>query len=89
MYFQFSNIYYKPDEIKYFIDPRYLTHLQENLDPDIMKLGLLSESGQNVATIREPLTFVSFGHKLLQEWAGAYYIARCLERTTDIKVNIC
>ena len=53
-----------------------------------MKLGLLSESGQNVARIREQPTYVSFGHKLLQEWAGAYYIARCLERTTDIKVNI-
>ena len=52
-----------------------------------MKLGLLSESGQNVARIREQPTYVSFGHKLLQEWAGAYYIARCLERTTVIKVK--
>ena len=54
-----------------------------------MKLGLLSESGQNAARIREQPTYVSFGHKLLQEWAGAYYVARCLERTTDVKVNIC
>ena len=53
-----------------------------------MKLGLLTESGQKVASIKEQATYVSFGHKLLQEWAGAYYIARCLERTTDIKVNI-
>ena len=50
-----------------------------------MKLGLLSESGQNVARIREQATYVSFGHKLLQEWAGAYYIVKRLERTTDIQ----
>ena len=65
-----------------------LTYLQGSLEPDIMKLGLLSESGQNVARIREQPIYVSFGHKLLQEWASAYYIVKCLERTTDIKVNI-
>ena len=59
------------------------------MNPDVIKLGLLSKSGQNVARIKEQATYVSFGHKLLQEWAGAFYVARCLERTTDVKVNIC
>ena len=67
----------------------HLTRLQESLDPDVMKLGLLSESGQNVARINEQATYVSFGHKLLQEWTGAFCVARCLERTTDVKVNNC
>ncbi len=45
-----------------------------------MELGLLSETGADVASVKERPTFVSFPHKLLQEFAAARFIARRLER---------
>ena len=64
--------------------------LQEEIDAaseDIMKLGLLSVSGSDSMSITELPTFVSYGHKLLQEWCGAYFIEKNLQKVSDS--NLC
>ena len=56
---------------------------QEDIDAaseDIMKLGLLSVSGSDSMSITELPAFVNFGHKLLQEWFGAYFIEKSLQK---------
>ena len=59
---------------------------QEDIDAaseDIMKLGLLSVSGSDALSITELPVFVSFGHKLLQEWCGAYFIEKNIQKVGD------
>ena len=51
-----------------------------------MKLGLLFETGIDVASVKERPTFVTFQHKLMQEYAGGYYVQQTLEKSTDIQV---
>ena len=56
---------------------------KEEIDPasdDIINLGLLSVSGSDSMSITELPVFVSFGHKLLQEWCGAYFIQKNLQK---------
>ena len=68
----------------------YVNVLQKDLDaasPDIVKLGLLSELGSDAATITEQPALLCFAHKLLQEWFGAYYIAKCQKGSNSKKVK--
>ena len=68
---------------------KYLLWIQDELvqvSPDIMKLGLLFETGIDVTSVAERPTFVTFQHKLLQEYAGGYFICKRLEKSSDVQV---
>ena len=52
-----------------------------------MKLGLLHEVETMKASLEEPLTYVSFEHKSLQELAAAMYITQELEEAENIEVS--
>ena len=65
--------------------------LQEDLDsisPRIMKLGLLFETGADVASVRQRPTFVCFSHKLLQEYSGSYFLSKFLDTVPNIQVKV-
>ena len=53
-----------------------------------MKLGLLFETGIDVARETDQSTYVSFQHKILQDYAAAYYIEKCLRKSKNIQVII-
>ena len=55
--------------------------------PDVLKLGLLFETGVDVASVRELPIYLCFQHKLLQEYSGSYYVNRRLEHSPDVKVT--
>ena len=48
-----------------------------------MRLGLLNETGVGEASLREQPTFLSFSHKLLQEYSAAFYISKSLESSAE------
>ena len=50
-------------------------------DPDLLKLGLLYEVGVDTATVTDHLTFLSFQHKSLQEFASSKHLAKRLEKS--------
>ena len=52
-----------------------------------MKIGLLNETGVEEASLREQPTFVSFSHKLLQEYAASVYTSKSLESSAENKVG--
>ena len=54
---------------------------------DIMKLGLLFETGIDVARETDQSTYVSFQHKILQDFAAAYYIEMCFRKSRNIEVT--
>ena len=53
----------------------------EERDPDLLKLGLLYEVGVDTATVMDQLTFLSFQHKSLQEFASSKHLAKRLEKS--------
>ena len=53
----------------------------------ISKLGLLFETGIDTASVRNQSTFLSFQHKIFQEYSGAYFISKRLQRSLDVKVK--
>ena len=53
----------------------------EERDPDLLKLGLLYEVGVDTATVMDQLTFLSFQHKSLQEFASSNHLAKRLEKS--------
>ena len=46
-----------------------------------MKLGLLFETSTDKATVREQHSTVCFVHKMLQDYAAGYFVAKTVERT--------
>ena len=64
---------------------------QEQLDlisPYLYKLGLLFEVGVDEANLELPPSFIQFNHRILQEFAGAYFVNSRLGTSKDIKVKI-
>ena len=65
--------------------------MQEDLGrkcPDVLKLGMLYETGIDVASIKGRPTYLSFQHKMLQEFAGSVFIQQSLHKSTDAKVIV-
>ena len=58
----------------------------EKKSPLLLKLGLLFEIGTDTASIGNIPTFLSFHHKIFQEYSGAYFVSKTLEKSQDIKV---
>ena len=52
-----------------------------------MKFGLLFEKTAEVATTTEQPTFVSFSHRLLQDYAAAYFVAKTVEHDRNPQVS--
>ena len=73
---------------------RYWYHLfilQDELEtkiPGVMQFGLLFEKTAEVATLEEQPTYVSFSHRLLQDYAAAYFMARTVERAQNPNVRL-
>ena len=64
--------------------------LQDELDmksPLILKLGLLFETGIDTASTKNQPTFLSFQHKIFQEYSGAYFVSKRLQCSLDIRVK--
>ena len=51
-----------------------------------MKFGLLNETGVGEESLREQPIFLSFSHKLLQEYSAAFYISKSLESSAENRV---
>ena len=56
--------------------------------PDLLKLGLLSEVGIDVATLRDQSPCVSFHHKSLQDYSASKHVVQTLEGITEYEGNI-
>ena len=54
----------------------------------ITKLGLLSETDIDVASIQEQPKYVTFAHKLMHEFAAANFIANTLNDARNVTVSI-
>ena len=54
--------------------------------PDLLKLGLLSEVGIDVATLRDQSPCVSFHHKSLQDYSASKHVVQTLEESPNMKV---
>ena len=53
----------------------------------LLKLGLLFETGIDTATTRKQPTYLSFHHKIFQEYSGAYFACQRITNSENIKVN--
>ena len=65
--------------------------LQEELEiaaPNITRLGLLFETNIDVASVREQPTYVSFPHKLMQEFSAALFITDSLNEAENMTVRV-
>ena len=56
--------------------------------PNITKLGFLNETDTDVASVRERPKYVTFPHKLMQEFSAALFISHTLKEATNMKVNL-
>ena len=54
----------------------------------ITKLGLLSETDIDVASIKEQPKYVTFAHKMMHEFAAAKFIANTLNDARNVTVSI-
>ena len=59
----------------------------EKKSPLLLKLGLLFETGTDIASVRNMPTFLSFQHKIFQEYSGACFVTKILENSKDMQVN--
>ena len=62
----------------------FLVFQQDELEtklPGIMKLGLLFETSTDAATVKEQRSYVCFVHKMLQDYAAGYFVAKSVEKT--------
>ena len=65
--------------------------LQDELEkkiPGVMQFGLLFEKTTEVVTLEEQPTYVSFSHRLLQDYAAAYFMARTVEHAQNPNVRL-
>ena len=56
--------------------------------PNILKLGLLFETDTDVASVRKQPRYVSFPHKLMQEFSASLSIAHTLKEAKIMTVNL-
>ena len=58
----------------------------EKRSPLLLKLGLLFETGRDRASVRNH-SLLSFYHKIFQEYSGAYFVSKTLQKSRDIQVR--
>ena len=62
------------------------SHLQSELitkDPDLLRLGLLYEVGEDAVSLLEPEVLLSFQHKSLQEFSASDHLSKRLDKVIE------